>query len=452
MKHIVVTRASFEEYALFEEYLPVIKNLYIPCILGQTSKNFDLCLIVNKQHVELIEKEFKDAGIYPIMLVGNVSSYNKWILENPYDIQTRHDCDDWMSPIYIETIQSEYHKNITQFEEFLIQAQPVKMSYETGYEYRMNPYTQSRTSMFLSLCQKECKKSMLQEQHGHFPKLVPNVVDIGYGFTKWVAHGKNISAKIEPTDIKIEKVTIISSIFGNLNMIKSCLSTWFPLPVGWEVCLYDNEVSKIDGTSEYLDELQKIYKFKIVRDGKIRSHPDAINVLMKEVNTEWVLHLDSDVELRDRNFYKWAENTIGKDKIKVWGVVEKYNSSKFKRYPETPNYYTLHLPRAAPYILLFNKKFYDEKNIDFGNIVIEGGTIKSGRGEIMDSLDLVPSNSMIRVTGDTAWKIYWESFRHNVFFHFSSDIWKCWSHKEASSRKWMKENADKIKKMKQQIK
>lgn len=449
MKHLLVTRASFDDDTLFNEYLPVIKDVFIPCLANQTNKNFNICAIVKEKHKAILENEFKKVNLDAILLIGNTETYNKWVLTQQYDIQTRHDCDDWMSSDYVEIIQNEYVKNIGKFEEFLVYAQPVKMDYTTKFEYRMAPYPTTRTSMFLSLCQRECKKSIMQEQHGNFPKLVPNVIDIGYGYTKWIAHGHNISAKIYGSDVKIEKVTIVTSVFGNLGVVKSCMDTWFPLPIGWELLVYDNKVSEIDGTSAYLDEMQKIYKFRIVRDGKIRPHPEAINLLMENVNTDWVLHLDSDVELLDKKFYSWAETTLGKNNIKAWGVIEKYNASKFKKYQETSGYYTLHLPRAAPYVLLFNKVFYDKKRLDFGNTIIEGGKITKGRGEIIDSEENVPESYPIRITGDTAWKIYWEFNKHNVFEHFTSDVWKYWKHKEASSRKWMSAHGDKIKKMKE---
>lgn len=452
MKHLLVTRASFDDDTLFNEYLPVIKDVFIPCLANQTNKNFNICAIVKEKHKAILENEFKKVNLDAILLIGNTETYNKWVLTQQYDIQTRHDCDDWMSSDYVEIIQNEYVKNIGKFEEFLVYAQPVKMDYTTKFEYRMAPYPTTRTSMFLSLCQRECKKSIMQEQHGNFPKLVPNVIDIGYGYTKWIAHGHNISAKIYGSDVKIEKVTIVTSVFGNLGVVKSCMDTWFPLPFGWELLVYDNKVSEIDGTSAYLDEIQKTHKFTIVRDGKIRSHPEAINLLLDKVKTEWVLHLDSDVELLDRKFYAWAERTLGKVKEKAWGLVEKYNASKFKQYPETPNYYTLHLPRAATYVLLFNKKFYDDKKLDFGNTIIEGGKIIRGKGDIIGTNEYVPDNSMTRVTGDTGWKIYWEFNKHGMFAEFFGEIWRCWNHKEASSRKWMRENSEKIKQMREKLK
>lgn len=452
MKHIIVTRASFDDDVLFNQYLPIIKELYIPCLVEQKCKNFDVCLIVREKHKIILEEEFKKYNLNVIFLIGNTSTYNKWILDQTYDIQTRHDCDDWMSPEYIQEIQNQYISNIEKFEEFLVYAQPVKLDYVTKFEYYMSPYPPSRTPMFLSLCQKKYNKSMMQEQHGNFPKIVPNAISIGYGFVKWVAHGNNISSKIEKTDQKIEKVTIVTSVFGNLEVVKSCISTWFPLPIGWELIVYDNKVSEIDGTSLYLDEMQKIHKFKLIRDGKIRSHPDAINFVMKDIQTDWVLHLDSDVELLDKKFYDWAKNTIGKVKHKAWGIVERYNASKFKQYPETSNYYTLHLPRCASYVLLFNKNFYDEKRLDFGNTTIEGGKIIRGRGELINSEENVPENGMIRITGDTAWKIYWEFGKYGMFSEFTGEIWKCWDHKQASSRKWMAENLKKIKEMREELK
>lgn len=203
MKHILVTRASFDDDSLFYKYFSVIKDLYIPCLAAQSCKHFDVCIIIKNKHKELLENEFKKKEINPIFLIGTDAVYNEWVLNKNYNIQTRHDCDDWMAPNYIEVIQNEYLKNIGKFDSFLIQAQAVKMHYQTKIEYYTYQFPLTEPSMFLSLCQRQCDKSILQENHRFFSKIVPTVIDIGNGFVKWVVHENNIYARIDPKDVRI---------------------------------------------------------------------------------------------------------------------------------------------------------------------------------------------------------------------------------------------------------
>jgi hypothetical protein len=57
--------------------------------------------------------------------------------------------------------------------------------------------------MFLSLCQKNVSKNILQEQHSKFPSIVPNVFSLGTGFVKLIIHDNNKLSKIESTDKNI---------------------------------------------------------------------------------------------------------------------------------------------------------------------------------------------------------------------------------------------------------
>lgn len=89
----------------------------------------------------------------------------------------------------------------------------------------------------------------------------------------------------------------------------------------------------------------------------------------------------------------------------------------------------------------------DEKHIDFSNTVIENGNLAVGTGEIFETNEQLPRDVKVRVTGDTAWKLYYETHAEGKFGYFPPDMWQCWQHKEASSRNWYGQNKEAIEKM-----
>lgn len=201
VKHVLVTRASFDNDMVFEKYFPLIRDVYIPSIGSQTCKTFDVCMIMNIKHKSILLEEFKKYNVNIIPIIGRFGggSYPEWAINNKYQIQTRHDCDDWMAPTYIQRIQEEYFKHKDVYDDFLIQAIPTKVDYSTKKERVMKCYSKTFTSMFLSLCQKEPKISVFKEFHTTFPKLIPNVIELENGLVKWIIHGNNISLRpIQP--------------------------------------------------------------------------------------------------------------------------------------------------------------------------------------------------------------------------------------------------------------
>ena len=203
MRHIVLTRASFENDDMFKKYYEVMKNVYIPSILSQTCKNFELYIMVNEQHKSFLEDEFIKHGIKITTIVGNGHTYNRYARKNLIEIQTRHDCDDWMAPTYIESIRSKCEEHSKTFDTFLVQGQPTKLDYHTGNEYKMGIYPETRTSMFLTLYQKSGNLSIMDQSHTKFPTLVPTVFSLEGNPVKWVIHGNNTQGKIKETDIRI---------------------------------------------------------------------------------------------------------------------------------------------------------------------------------------------------------------------------------------------------------
>lgn len=203
MKHVIVTTCNFESDELFFKYFNVMRDIYAPSIINQSNKNFKLLIDVNKNkplHYEKIFELFSKTEIDLELGINNIPLY---IRENMYNIQTRHDCDDWMSFDYISKIQELYKQNIDFDDEFLIYAQPTKLLYNTLEEYTSNTYSSERPSMFLTLCQKKVIKYIYQEKHNKFSNIVKKVHALGTGYVKLTVHDNNRLTTLLKRDKKI---------------------------------------------------------------------------------------------------------------------------------------------------------------------------------------------------------------------------------------------------------
>lgn len=189
MTHVIFTRINFEDKDLMKKYLSITKEILIPCLKSQTNKNFIWAILMDPNDYEYFKSELD----YPFINFRILSDFIKYLRDNNVEIQTRHDCDDYMSPNYVECIQQTYNNNIKNLDKFLIQSQPIKVDYNTGVETRLKPYHNRRCSMHLTLCQKDATNHIYERQHGQMYEITPNVIMLGDTFTKWIIHGNNIS-------------------------------------------------------------------------------------------------------------------------------------------------------------------------------------------------------------------------------------------------------------------
>lgn len=187
MKHSIITRINFLDLSLMSEYLKITKEILIPALKSQTVQNFELVIITNESNFAILKEEL-DYPFKPVF--GNNACYSH-LIGSGVNIQTRHDCDDYMSPTYVEKIQSIYYTEIKRHNSFLIQAQPTKLIYGTGEEYGLRAYSNKRCSMFLSLCQTKVTRHIFERTHGQMHEVANHVLTIPTGYTKWIIHGKN---------------------------------------------------------------------------------------------------------------------------------------------------------------------------------------------------------------------------------------------------------------------
>ena len=179
----------FEDKELLNTYLKITKDVLVPSLESQTNKRFIWGAIVFPEDIVFIRNTLK-FDFMPFLDCNDLFEYCK--LEN-VNIQTRHDMDDYMSPDYVEEIQNAYKQNIKKYNTFLIQAQPVKLDYHTDKESAMAKYTDTRNSMFLSICQKELKHHIYEIKHVQMYKIADTIITLDKNLTKWVIHGNNLT-------------------------------------------------------------------------------------------------------------------------------------------------------------------------------------------------------------------------------------------------------------------
>jgi len=201
MKHTILTRMRFADKDLMRKYLVLTKDTLVPSLKSQTNKNFIWILMIRKEDEGFLRSEID----FPFVSVYDEPGNVKYITDNNVEIQTRHDCDDFMFPHYIETIQKLYTENVDKYTTFLVQSQPTQLMYHTGKVNSIGPYHDKRTSMHLSLCQTTATYNIHHLGHGQMWQIADKVINMGEGFTQWVIHGDNISCQNEAYQRAIKK-------------------------------------------------------------------------------------------------------------------------------------------------------------------------------------------------------------------------------------------------------
>jgi hypothetical protein len=187
MKHIVVVRANFQDDQVFKKYLKVAKETFFPGINSQINKNFTLCFTVNEKHKEII-KNLVDNKINTIFFKDN-TEIRRHLQKEFFEIQTRHDFDDWMRENYIQKIQLEWNKTKTlqaDVNTMLIQSQPNLYLFNTKTRY-----SNSFVSMHLSLCQIVNKHFIFEQMHHKMNLITKKIKLLPNGYTRLVIHNNN---------------------------------------------------------------------------------------------------------------------------------------------------------------------------------------------------------------------------------------------------------------------
>jgi hypothetical protein len=204
MKHFIITRCKFKDEETFEKYFEMMKKYFFPSLNNQTNKNFTLVLICYPNHLNKMKKEI-DKKINVISFLDQKKDYREFITKLDETIQTRHDCDDYMSPNYVEEIQKLHKENKNKFDSFILNFHPTKFVDSTQKEYTHSRDYSKVCSMFSSLIQKNTKHGIFDVMHDHLVRISKNVIYINKPFVKLVIHGNNTLSKLNPKDQELKK-------------------------------------------------------------------------------------------------------------------------------------------------------------------------------------------------------------------------------------------------------
>ena len=185
MKHLLLTRCKFEDKVLMKKYLQVSKKYFAPSVKNQNAK-FELGLIINPEDVEFV-KNYLDLDFIEFNTIDDFIEKSK-----DYEIQTRHDIDDWFRFDYIKTIQEQWKRSTK--DKLLIQSFPIREDIRNS-SIKLLKYEDKRLSMHLTLCQKNPTNHIMEYKHADMYKVTNNVISLNSRLTKWIIHGENISCK-----------------------------------------------------------------------------------------------------------------------------------------------------------------------------------------------------------------------------------------------------------------
>lgn len=227
------------------------------------------------------------------------------------------------------------------------------------------------------------------------------------------------------------KLDIISSVFGNKEVVEQCVDSWYPVPRKWSVNLYNNKKSDDDGTTQMLTEKQKIHNFSVLSEGVNLKHAEALSRLITETSSEWILMLDSDAYLKDKNFYSWVKTAIEDKDALYWAPKVFYPTYLMTASaPPLPTYF---IGRGS-WIMLVNRKFIKEYSLDPNPIKIEG-KIMFGKMQYKNYTKQMDRTSPenIRITGDVGWQYRITAMQLGKYKIIPDDVLDCWHHVKHAS-------------------
>lgn len=256
MKHIVLTRMSFDDDDLFFKYFEVMRNIYIPSIKSQTNQNFEIGLIIKEKHITYIKEYLNER----INFFPNFSSVKEYCFSNNIELQTRHDCDDWMSNDYIEAIQNVYHTNKDNYDCMIIHSKVEKLDYYTSklHKHIVNYKKNGYISMFLTLYQKNVVNFVYDKNHRFMNEICDKIILLDNSYTRLVIHNNNKLSKISENESYFDIMTnydlsIVIPTFNNVDYIEDCLNSLIKT-------IKDFNIEILIGIDNCLDTLKHISK------------------------------------------------------------------------------------------------------------------------------------------------------------------------------------------------
>ena len=163
MKHIIFTRFMYDDCPMADERLEIMRGTLVSCLKKQTNKNFVWSLMCRDHHKQIISEMYGDE----IIFFKDSNEFKKYVTENKFEVQTRHDSDDLMCSQYVQEVQDEYEINKFRKDPFLIDFQPMYYDKEVDqfYRFKIDYKKIGSTSAFITLCPQNTEMTIWDHPH-----------------------------------------------------------------------------------------------------------------------------------------------------------------------------------------------------------------------------------------------------------------------------------------------
>lgn len=250
--HIIITRMYYDDKAMFDERVAIMKKTLIPSLQKQQTP-FIFC-ILGDNYIDTLKLDF------PFITFQTNEEMLDYCKEERITIQTRHDSDDMMTESFTAFIQN-VNKSFQGDDDLLLSfnAQHYDIEKQELID-KFTTYYGTNTSMFLTLINRKIDKHVYEHPHQKMGSFFKKKVYIGAGHVLYGVHtGQIMKIPIEERKKlrqapkikeKQMKVLAIAFVYNEKPFLPYAID-WYKSQ-GCDLYVIDNMSD--DGTWEWLQE------------------------------------------------------------------------------------------------------------------------------------------------------------------------------------------------------
>jgi len=222
-------------------------------------------------------------------------------------------------------------------------------------------------------------------------------------------------------------MVLLIPTFGNLPVVRECVGTSLPVPPGWRCLVHDSRTSERDGTREHLRSLARAGWIELMENDRDAAHGEALDLMVRSVATDWVVGIDSDVELLDRALFARLEKLLAS--TRAWLVGRSHVQKPGERHER------LLVPRMEPHFFCARAEHILREDLSFTAAYFKAVHCPGAHGS-GPLPGILAGRRELQICGDTGWIVFWCALNRHAFLDMPDDLWRLVRHREAQSRKW----------------
>lgn len=236
------------------------------------------------------------------------------------------------------------------------------------------------------------------------------------------------------------KLDIFICTRGALPWVKKCFDSLLPtVPKGTTVLVFDNPLSTIDGTRAYVQALEAEGKVKCSYSERDTWHGSTIDHAIERSDAEWLLVMDSDVEIKNGDWFELARRAVEANPRARLIARSRFMPLGAEGIAMGPVYGRIVLPAIETWFFLVNRKFVIDNRLSFTRIDFLADRASHTMSALPGKLTQF---SKFQLMGDTAWMVFWSASSQRVFSEMPEELYRCHYHHWAKSTQFERQLRD----------